>query len=490
MRNKMQTLDTDIEKILFPEGRPAKHPYSRELVALNEQQGRTLSEMASATGVSQPFISQIKAGKGKLKDEHAQILIRMLYPKAPRDQFSAYPILKAMTPSLPDNWEQQVLMEGLRAVSEHDSEGRYPTGEAGFNEVLSEHSNVLELIDSDGSPKKQHGLGFSSQAQIERSNRSVITQLEDALATYHEEVTKLEREESLEAERLERAIVATWYNLTKKRHDDDLTKLKLCIEDVIEQKFQRYGWSPAIPRKRLTDACTRARGHLEMPMIKKLFESGNDENVGGNEKLYDPEAHAKRLLAKCKELQEQFDAKRSEHRQRFRLTGHASPKALRQLKDEAFSDPRDASSMEDWGKQLFGDAVIRVYRRPNKFYEINLSKAYRIWFERHPRFSYQEEVVQICGPLILQKAFAHGTLIVHELHSRQFVVLRTIQDERINKKLTILSKPLSVEGLFSCIKDESLMQGWSIEQWNSVADDLQTTLLTKGYRVPGVRSIY
>ena len=478
------------EELLFPRVASGKHPYAIEVIKCAEANGIGVSEIAEITGKSQPYISQVKAGKGNLKVEDLQPLIYKLSPKVPGEEFHTYKVLKEIKPIWPDKWEQDILIKELLSVSEGLPGGRYPSGEASFEEVEKNHNAALDKSDEFG---RSLNRGFLLPFQDYSPNRAqYVTELSEALAQYRTEKAAFEKLRIEGDGFIDHLISQLAYAISpsfsqEPVNNDLLTeKLEELLPEIVKEHFR----FPKHINDALIRSCVQASHHASsLPPIVQAKINYDWVEIDEDQIVNDPEGHAERILSKCLELQKKFDEERLEKEGKFRLTGHYSKKALSQLQSISFSSPGEKEYIQRWGDQLFGNTEIKVFANPENSYKINLTNAFSRW-ATEVEFTYLEENVQIGGVRLLNKSCGEQQIAVHELHSQDFVVLHTFEDKGEKKEFTMLSDRLTVEKLFEHLKDLAVLNSWDMDQFYEIHEALQNSLLTRGYRVPGVNSIY
>lgn len=490
MQNKEVPIDEDI---LFPKGSTTKHPHAEDVIKIAEAQGIGVGDIAEIIGKSQPYISQVKAGKGNLKTEDLQPLIYKLSPKAPGKDFYPYRVLMSIQPDWPTDWEEQVLMTGLKTVSENQKGGRYPTGESTFKNIEKEHNRALEGVDDFGTPARS--LSFETfQRPFHPDDNGLIDELSEALAQYRTESEALNKQkkdqEDITSYFISQIVQESSTPIqSSAKHEMLAEKLEEILPNLVENKCDELWGNLKTVKNNLIIACVRTSDALRLPPIVDARVEFDWVKIKEGEIVNDPESHAVRILEKCNELKNKLDEKRLEKQTKFRLTGHYAKKALARYQAISLTSHQDKVYVKNWGRELFGDAVVKVFRSPEQSYEINLTEAFSIWAADMP-FLYQEENIQVCGTKLLEIEHNDGKIAIHELHTQQFVVLNTFLDQDVQKDFTSLSEPLSVENLFQHIEDYALLDQWSGERIIRVNEELSQSLLTRGYRVPGVRSVY
>ena len=478
------------EELLFPRIASGKHPYAVDVIKYAEANGIGVSEIAEITGKSQPYISQVKAGNGNLKVEDLQPLVHKLSPKVPGEEFHTYKVLKEIRPIWPDNWEQAILIKELLRVSEDEPGGRYPSGEASFEKVEKNHNDALDNVDEFGNSLKSSFLGPFQNYSL--TNRQYVAQLSEALAQYRTEKAAIEKRRIEGDEFIHQLISqlthAISLSLIQEPVDKGLQtdKFEELLTDIVKERFR----FPKHIHDSLIRECAKASEYaLYFPPIVQAKIDYNWVKIDKDQIVNDPEGHAERILSQCRELQNKFDKERLEKERKFRLTGHYSKKSLGQLQSISFSSPDEKEYVQRWGVQLFGNTQIKVFADPDRFYKINLTNAFSRW-ATDMEFTYLEENVQIGGVRLLNKSYGEQQIAVHELHSQDFVVLHTFEDKEEKREFTMLSDRLTVEKLFEHLNNLAVINSWDMGQHLEIDKALQKSLLSRGYRVPGVNSIY
>lgn len=482
------------EEVFFPKAVSGKHPYAREVIKRAEAMGFGIGEIARIIGKSQPYVSQVKAGQGNFKVEDLQPLVLKLFPKVPGSDFHTYTVLKEIKPLFPEHWEEQVLIEGLHSVSEVLPGGRYPSGDDSYEDVERIHNKCLDKVDSDGKAIDSY-LTYCGLCEHSLSRIDAITKLTEALAQF--KVEKDSKKENLDE-------MARWgdnfihHILAHPKAGEVSEELISKIEDrlslLVNIRFPNQ-WDDYY-KSNLISACDQALNSVlrQSPLVSRQgvhydwneFSELKKEDIG---MITNPEAHAERILEKCQDLQKMLNEARREKQEKFRLTRHYSQKVLDALQDVPFTSPFEKENIKQWGEKLFGNKEVMVYRGSENYYPINLTVAFSLWVDKI-EFTYLEETVQVCGSRLLHESFGEQQIAVHELHSQQFVVLHTFEEKSDKKELTMLSDRLTVEKLFEHLRSLASMHSWDMDQFHVIRDALQKSLLTKGYRVPGVSSIY
>ncbi|MEM5552574.1 hypothetical protein WNY63_17775 [Pseudoalteromonas neustonica] len=472
----------DRNKILFPEQVSNKHPNSKEIIELAESDGITLTEIGNIMGHSQPYISQLKSGKGKAKVSDLEPLIYRLSAKLPGQSFCTYKVFKEASPQFEGDWEEQSLLAALKTESEKSELGRYPTGDDGFDFVLKEH---LKSIDSMESKKNI----FRSRASIE----DIINQVEEALDSYFAEENALNKKNKEFEANLEKSVLEVLERMNHRYDERD----QITIEERLNLVFER-AYLPSVPpanmdvyysKKTLIEACENAFHHLTLPNLTRNLSKFENTDEADLNLLNAPDKHAKRILEKLKEKQIIINEEKADTRNKYRLNKRFDKKSWKKITESKIEDPRLALPWNELSTQLFGGTVCEVYRSSqNSAYEINLTDAFKTW-SNDINYQINEEEVQICGPVLLTTQIEKSKIIIHELHTNKFILIHTLMSEKFNKEITLLSKPLETTELLEQLNLESELSGWS-EDITPIIDELRNTLTLKGYRVPGVRSIY
>ena len=190
-----------INEILYPIEVGNKHPYTKEIIKLAEGHGINLTDIANLMGCSQPNVSQLKAGDRLAKVIDLEPLIQLLSPTLPGEEFHAYTVVKNITPQLPEYWEEEVLLTGLRDVSQKSTNGRYPQGDDTYHEVEKAHYEALEREQ----PKIGSLLYSVSTSQIESTQR----RLKDNLNLYRQEQESVKAREEKDQEDLTSWVTET-----------------------------------------------------------------------------------------------------------------------------------------------------------------------------------------------------------------------------------------------------------------------------------------
>ncbi|GGB75442.1 hypothetical protein [Shewanella inventionis] len=476
-------------EILFPIDATEKHPHTREVIKLAESAGISLTEISEMLKCSQPYVSQLKAGKGKAKIVDLEPLISLLSPKLPGDNFYTYTIFREAKPLLPDDWEQQVLMKGLTKASLETEHGRYPVGDEGFDIVEEQHYNALDHIDENGHTYRYNNSPLDFFRQIkDREN-----ELREAYDSYVSE-TKAENE-SLKRndEELKRWTTDILRSLPL---HSELTDQAIQIEDTLNRLLKprydnanRLDASKAWRNSTLVEACRGAASNLQIPPLIKPYVQEMPLDLADSELVLAPDIHAARLLTKLESYQQQLDTMRLKKRNLFRLNALYQQSKLSTILNQRTQDPRNMPNWGEYGKELFGNYVCKVFRSANiPPYEINLSEAFLQW-SSCIEYQVDEEQVQICGKMLHSETLDGIQIVIHELNSKKFVYLYTFYCEALKREVTLLSKPLSAVQLLEQLKAEDGGDTWAGEVGPLIIK-LKNSLSQSGYRVPGIRAVY
>lgn len=480
----------DRKGILFPEvDASMKHPHTKEVIALAEQSGISLTKISEILKCSQPYVSQLKAGSGKVKIVDLEPLISLLSPKLPGDSFHTYTVFREARPIFPDDWEQQVLISGITTASLETESGCYPIGDDGFDIVEQQHHKALMNINENGRVYNDYNspLGY-----FDRS-KSVAKEIREALETYQAE---LKKEHERQADRDKDLKQWTADVLQRLPSVNGLSDQAAEIEEALTRYLKpRYEEDNSLVRDHdwrkvsLVNTCREAADILQMPPLIKAYIQDEYLDPDESGQVLAPEEHAKRLLEKLESHQKKFEEKQLDKREQFRLQKLFKTIDLDNILRIKVTDPRDLPSWILHGQELFGGMVRKVFRAANMSpYEVNLTDAFIQW-SSNIDYQINEEPVQVCGRVFHSEMLSSGKLVIHELNSRKFVYLSTFHCEKFQREVTLLSKPLSAIELLEQLKVESKSANWANEIEPLILN-LKDSLSENGYRVPGVRAIY
>ncbi|MDO6777371.1 hypothetical protein Q4591_18685 [Shewanella sp. 3_MG-2023] len=478
----------DQNEVLFPVVTSDKHPHTKEIILLAEQSGMTLTKISEILNYSQPYVSQLKSGKGKAKTTDLEPLITLLSPKLPGTSFYTYKVFRRAKVVFPDNWEQQVVMLGLSACSKDTEFGRYPIGDDSFDDIEVQHFKALDCIDENGRAYSPYN---SPLVDFERS-KSITEKLREALETYKVEVkenqdTKVARDEDLKHFT---ASVLTRTNI--ENLSDQAAVIEEAIIKLLKPRYEQDDYfyqSSQWLKASLVRACQEAADILNLPSLIKQFIQ--DEPLGCDEsnQVIAPDEHAKRLLSKLESYQVKFGKKQQEKRNNFRLQKLFKSCELDKVVDLEVTDPRFMPDWNAYGQGLFGGVVRKVFREANRPpYEVNLSDAFTLW-ATNIEYSVEYEQIQVCGDVFHSATLSNDKIVIHELNSGKFIYILTFLCEILKCEVAMLSNPLSAAELLEQVKVEAEMNKWS-EGVDVLIMNLKKSLSENGYRVSGVRAVY
>lgn len=477
----------DKNEILFPLNISSKHPYTKEIIELAEKADIGVSQIAEILKCTQPYVSQLKKGKGNAKVEALAPLISLLSPKLPGESFHTYTVLREAKPIIPDNWEQQVLVTGLTEVSTNSEYGRYPVGDDGFAQIEQNHLRALKHLDDNGKPVRHSNdlsPSISHSQDAENSLREALEAYETESKAQAERIAQCDKE-------LEQHIAHALRYLPEEENRD-----KKIVEDVLRNSISRIfdrqiytrepsSWNTGL----LVDACRKAASVLKYPPLVKEFREYEPIELSESEWVHAPVEHANRLLEKLKNFRSILEDTIQKRRHKFRLQQLFKKNELSNLKELSISDPRKIPDWERYGDTLFGDCVRDVFQSANaQPYKVNMTRAFKQW-ARNLEFSINEEVVQICGKTFLSEALDDCKLVIYELPSEKFVYLYTFNCKLLGQEVTLLSEPLYPMALLEQIETEAKDTSWELKS-TTLMNKLKEKLVTSGYRVNGIRSIY
>jgi len=483
----------DIKGILFPEvDASMKHPHTKEVIALAEQSGISLTKISEILKCSQPYVSQLKAGSGKVKVIDLEPLISLLSPKLPGESFHTYTVFREARPIFPDDWEQQVLMTGLIAESKKTQDGLYPLGEDGVDMVERLHYKVLEQLDDNGEPYRSINA-YNSPLNIFKRSKDITERVRETLDTYQAEIKKQDEWQAERDEELKRWTVEVLRGLPSVNGlSEQAAEIEEALTGYLKPRYEQENsvvsdnsWR----KSSLVNVCREAADILNMPSLIKEYTQEEYLDFAESSLVLAPEEHAKRLLDKLESHQKIFEEKQQEKKRKFRLQKLFKVSDFNEIVGLKVTEPRELPAWEAHGQELFGGMVRKVFREANMSpYEINFSNAFTQWAS-NIEYQINEELVQVCGRVFHSETLSRGKLVIHELNSRKFVYLSTFNSEKLEREVTLLSKPLSAIELLEQLKVESKSANWANEI-DPLILNLRDSLSENGYRVPGIRAIY
>lgn len=477
----------DKNEILFPLNVSNKHPYTKEIIELAEKADIGVSQIAELLNCSQPYVSQLKKGQGNAKVEALAPLISLLSPKLPGNNFSSYMVFKRAIPLIPQDWEQQVLLTGLREKSKSSDFGRYPIGDDGFSKVEQNHQQAISKLDENGRPVNHSNdiSLFLENAQKSHSN------LKEVLETYEAESKGLNDRITRCNQEIDERIEYAFRHLSGHPNID-----KNATEEILRKELARifehriYSREPS-PWKTATlvDACREAAHAMKYRPLVKEFREYEYSELSESEWVHAPDEHAKRLLGKLNEFCTKILVIRQNRQDKYRLQNLFKKEALANLKKLSIAYPQNTPDWAHFGDELFGNCVREIFGNSNSIpYKVNMTEAFAAW-AKTIKFDVQEEVVQICGNKLHAQNFSNCSLVIHELPSQKFVYLITFNCEFLEKEVTLLSEPLPVLTLLERLEAEAKLLSWDNEI-GKLLDEVKNKLISAGYRVTGVRAIY
>ncbi len=477
----------DKNEILFPLNVSNKHPHTKEIIELAEKAGIGVSQIAELLNYSQPYVSQLKQGQGNAKVEALAPLISLLSPKLPGNNFSSYIVFKKAIPLIPQDWEQQVLLTGLREKSKSSDFGRYPIGDDGFSKVEQNHHQAISKLDENGKPVRHSDdiSLFLENAQKKHSNlKEVLERYEAESKGLSDTITECNKELD---ERIENAL----RKLSNHPNID-----KNVTEEILRKELARFFDTKIYPSKpshlltkSLVDACQDVANIMNYPQPNLGFNINQYSELSESEWINAPNEHAKRLLGKLNEFSTKMLDLRQSRQDKYRLHNLFKKEAFTNLKKLSIDDPRNNPDWANFGDELFGNCVREIFGNVNSIpYKVNMTEAFAAW-AKTIKFDVQEEVVQICGNRLHAQNFSNCSLVIHELPSQKFVYLITFNCEFLEKEVTLLSEPLPVLTLLERLEAEAKNLSWDNEI-GKLLDEVKNKLISVGYRVTGVRAIY
>ena len=466
-----------IDDILYPIEVSNKHPYTKEIIKLAEDQGINLTEIANLMGCSQPNVSQLKAGERLAKTVDLEPLIQILSPKSPGEEFYSYTIVKSITPDLPEYWEEEVLLAGLRAASQNSTKGRYPLGDDTYHDVEKSHYDAID--------REQQKLGTFLHSVKANQIQSIQQRLKDKLDLYLQDQEAIKKRKEDDQEELRSWVAETINRLTYLKDPSEKLNIEEKLIDLYEQRY--FSSSPSIKsyiEADLLEACNSAADLINIPIIRSALEDGVE--------VFDlnaPEKHAQNVINKIEQILLEAEKEIDKKRGIYRLKGLFQKRALDSIKNLELRDPRESISWDELAENLFGQTVCKVFRNSfNDSYDVNLTGAFLLWSDE-VQYKIEQEDIQVCGSLLMSKNIQDSLINIHELHSKKFLVIHTLYSNKFNEKLSMISPHLDTESLFQFLVSESEKSGWNIEK-DSLISELKSTLTSRGYRVQGVRPIY
>ncbi|MEW6996242.1 hypothetical protein AADZ86_00855 [Colwelliaceae bacterium BS250] len=450
-----------------------------------EERDINLTDIANIIGCSQPYVSQLKSGKGKAKVKDIQPLIHLLSSTVPGSEFHTYNVLTQMSPMFPDNWEEEVLLTGISLSSEQTPNGRYPTGDDGFDVIEKNHYQVVEMV-------KDHRntyLNIVDTFQIP----SIKARLEEALDAYLTEKNKKEKLMEESQNDLQAWVIDTLDRLNYKYSADEKVSIE---EKLIELAEPRYTIAPEQIQKSdswgknsLLQLCNQASDVLSVPILIQNNPRAQELDVADTNKITAPEKHAQRLIDKLNHVQATVEVEMANKRDKFRLKNLFKKKVWERKHEYPITNPKVATNWESFAQDLYGDTLCKVFRFSNQpAYEVNLTDSFKHW-ANDLKFNSKEEDIQICGPIVISSEINESQITIHELYSKKFIIIHTFYSDKVQKEISILSEPLDTSSLFDEIQNEAKIFQWE-EGIDSLIKDVKTSLSSRGYRVPGIRSIY
>lgn len=485
-------------EILFPVGGNGKHPNTKNVIKMAEESGILIKDIATLMQCTQPYVSQLKAGKGKAKKSDLEPVIHKLSPELPGESFHTYTVFNKAIPVIPDDWEEQVLMSGLLAVTEQSERGRYPVGEDGFNVVVENHNTALEKLDDNCKIYEKFGRNPDLSIHI-KTLKNTAAKLNEGLASYIEEdkTNCKNKKESLEELQ---AFIASTIDLVPRyiRDNSDIDALlEEVVIDKLKCKFERSSYSTGEGnwfQQNLVDTCRLAAIDLNFaPAIKEAFKNIYGEIDRLEEEEYKlvlaPKEHAERLLAHINNILVKHDEKNEAKKYKFRLDQLCNSKASKQFSAEVILEPSKPIAWLTLGESLFGNMLRKVFETETLSHDVNLTTSFAEWAKKLG-YKTEEEEIQICGEVVLSTQIGANKLVIHELYTKQFVVLNTFTSTALNREVTTLSDKLSVIELLEYVETNSSHFDWTKEGSEALGLEIKSKLSAKGFRVPGVRSIY
>ena len=151
-------------------------------------------------------------------------------------------MLKEIKPIWPDNWEQAIPIKELLCVSEEEHGGRYPSGEASFEEVEKNHNDALDNVDEFGNSLKSSYLDPFQNYSPNR--RQCVAQLSEALAQYRTEKAAIEKRRIDEHQLIDQ-LIFRWTDAHSPFFSQELVdqglltdKLEELLMDIVEKHLR------------------------------------------------------------------------------------------------------------------------------------------------------------------------------------------------------------------------------------------------------------
>lgn len=475
----------DINNILFPTELGDKHPNTVEIIKIAEERNITVSQIANLMGCSQPYISQLKSGKGNAKVKDIQPLIHLLSATVPGAEFHTYKIIKKMSPKFPDDWEEAVLVAGVNSVSEKTSHGRYPTGDDGYDVIEKNHYEVVERV------KDNRNTYLNNVVNLQIP--TMKARLEEGLDTYLVEKNEKQKRIETSNDDLQKWVIDAINRLDYKYRGDEKFSIEEKLTEIIEPSYMSnhefLNREDSWDKNALLQLCNQASDILSIPFLvsnnphARALEETDVRNVMA------PEKHAQRLIEKLDSINGTIEEENRKKREKFKLKKLFKKSVWESIDKYSVTCPKLESNWGDFAQDLFGGAICEVFKSSREpAYEVNLTDSFNLWVN-DIKFDIDEEEVQVCGPILISTKINDSQITIHELYSKKFIILHKFYSHKAKKDVSVLSEPLDTSSLLDEIQNESEIFQWE-EEVDSLIMDVKTSLSSLGYRVPGIRSVY
>ena len=446
----MHTVNENIENILFPRETTQKHPNAAEVIKLAEIHGIGVSEIADLLGKSQPYISQVKAGKSNLKTAEIQPLLSRISPRMPGTEYHQHNIFKSYRLVFQKTWEQDFITKHVNRLED--------CAYYKFEHLQEDHLRGLQKT-KHLEPRYALNLPF---------NKRTLEELESLIKSYTTE-RKSRDLNSVNVQRNLDHCIEKFSPILSGIQD------KSAFESALDTLIRPYialhnpesrdkGFKDI--ESKLLDLCRTLTTTLSLP---EVMEEGSSYQA--------LEQHALLIAEKYREELKNQNEHYKNERSQIELTGHYKKDALKYLKQYEYSYDEEVN-FADLGRQLFGVKNQVIFLEYGEQLSFQIAAAFTYWAQNNITCEIQEEPIQICGTPLLPHE-SNDKIIIYELYSQTFIALKTLTVQ--GKSTRQLSERFGVDKLLGYLEDNDAQ---------AMLEDVKRALVERGYRVPGVRPIY
>ena len=443
----------DINSVLFPVSASEKHPNTKEIIKIAESMGITQTEIAELIGCSQPYVTQLKQGKGLAKIADLEPLIFRISPKLPGEEFFQYTVFKHKTYTLPENWEKRVI---VHAYIRHDQTKRYPS-----------------YIDDDDDYSHYYDQEFD---KIRDKHLSYLKKNTDHIKNEVNAVDSLKNDLSsiLEAYRKKESV----------NNDENINQInKVRLLESYKMLMIKYLRSQRLPFIELNSISDDSFLN-NLPNIDEIIE----------ETLSNLDKHKKNLNNKITDI----ERGNSEKVEKLKICNLYDKKAFDEFISTEITDPDREFNLTELSYELFSDNKFEIN---NDYQNISFDMASEFlkWANVKGNISTNiaTELIQICGKSLWlyndkYEARIEGRYSYDYTGHNIYIRLIETNSNRlyIVEKDSGISNYTIINGPYSSLEILNIIRNKYFQKFDIDIDEIEKILVREGYPLPGIRYIY